>query len=280
MSALVYVNGDLVPKLSARLSVYDHGLLYGDGVWEGMRLRNGDIPYLDLHLTHLDAAVKAMALPLSLSRDELAAVIRSAIAANARQSGYVRVVMTRGPGTIGLDPRKCDPCIIVLVDDVVPFPAELYAHGLHVITSGIRFDPSNPLHRIRSLSHGHMTLAKAEALRAGCLDAILLTPSDLVAGTCEGHLFRVKEHAIQMANAGLPADVAANLVHEIAVRQGVPWESASLTIADLQETDEVFLAGTTGGVIGIVRLDGRDLGSGTEGPVTRAIRTAYREMLS
>lgn len=278
MSSQVYLNGTFAPKLDAKISVYDHGLLYGDGVWEGMRLRSGEIPRLDEHLKYLFAAAEAVSLPLHFSLTELAETVRSAIARNSRRYGYVRVIVTRGPGTIGLDPRKCDPQVIVLVDDVVPFPSELYEHGLHVISAKrISLDPGNPLHRVRSLSHGHMVLAKSEALRAGCLDGVLLTRDGRVAGTTEGHLFAVKNGSILSPpiEESVPEDVAADVVRErFAVRR------SSLTLADLLEADELFLAGSTGGVIGIVRLDDRTIGSGAEGSVTRSIRMSASETVS
>ena len=232
MSSRVYLNGDLVPKLDARLSVYDHGLLFGDGVWEGMRLFRGEVFHLSDHLSLLFAAAKTVSLPLPFSADELAAAIASAVAANTRQYGYVRVVVTRGPGTLGLDPRKCDPQVVVFVEDVVPFPQELYEHGLHVVTAaGVRLDPANPLHRVRSLSHAHMVLAKAEALRAGCLDAVLLTTSGFVAGCTEGHLFAVNDGIIRTppGDGGYPLDVTLAVVFGVAKARNVPVFEAALT---------------------------------------------------
>jgi len=272
MSSLVYLNGDFVPKLSAKLSVYDHGLLYGDGVWEGMRLRDGEIPHLDEHWHYLAAAAEVISLALPFDASEFHKLIRQTVARNVRRTGYVRIVVTRGPGTIGLDPRKCDPHIVILVDDVVPFPTELFSHGLHVVTAkSIRLDPTNPLHRIRSLSHGHMALAKSEALRAGCLDAILLTPTGEVAGTCEGHLFWVKSGSIftPPREASVSGDVAADQV-----RENRQVQSKLLTVANLFEADELFLTGTAPGTIGIVRVNNQDIGGGSEGPITRSIRTA------
>jgi branched-chain amino acid aminotransferase len=277
MPSRVYLNGTYVDKLDARLSVYDHGLLYGDGVWEGMRLFHGEVFRLDEHLKLLTEAAAALLLPLPWSTKELADTVRAAVAANVRQFGYVRVIITRGAGTIGLDPRKCDPQLIILVDDVVPFPAELSSHGLHAITaSKVQLDPANPLHRVRSLSHAHMTIAKAEALRAGCLEAVLKTTNDKVAGGTEGHIFVVKNAAIRTpsSNESVPVDVWRDVVREAA---GVPFTEASVSFAELTTADELFLAGTTGGVIAIVQLDGQTIGSGCEGPITRTLRTTIRE---
>ncbi len=275
MSSRAWLNGDLVDKLAARVSVYDHGLLYGDGVWEGLRLVAGTVYRLADHVALLTAAAESLFIPLP--KIDLTAAVTAAVAANARRDGYVRVILTRGPGTLGLDPRKCDPQLAVLVDDVVPFPAELYGHGLHVVTArSVRLDPANPLHRVRSLSHGHMVLAKAEALRAGCLDAVLLTTAGTVAGCTEGHLFAVAGGTLRTPPAGgaFPPDVLRAVVLETAAGQAIAVEEADLFPADLLAADELFLAGTSGGVIAVGRVDGTDVRGGGEGPVTKAVRAA------
>lgn len=280
MSSRVYLNGEFVDKLDAKLSVYDHGLLYGDGVWEGMRLFRGEIFRLSEHIELLVAAAEDVSLALPFSKDDLAIAVHQAVAANSRQFGYIRIIITRGPGTIGLDPRKCDPHIVILVDDIVPFPAELYEHGVHLITSTkIRLDPANPLHRVRSLSHGHMAIAKAEALKAGCLEAVLLDTKGRIATCTEGAFFAVQNGEIRTvpSSEAMPRDVMANIVRELAETANIPVRETPLA-ADQVTKDELFLAGTNGGIIGIVRLDGQSIGRGEEGPITRTLRLAFREL--
>ena len=261
--SLVYVNGELLDKSAARVSPFDHGFLYGDGVWEHLRVFDGKPFCPDAQLGHLFAAATALEIDIPLSLAELRAAVGATVTANDRTSGYVRVIVSRGPGTIGPDPRKIEPQVLITAEEYQPFPSELYSHGLHVVTH-MAIDRDNPYHAVRVLGAPHVVGAKRAALRAGCLDAILLDRQGRIGGTTEGRLFVVKGGVVRRA-WGLP-DVAAD----------VDATDTEVTAADVRAADEVFLAGTAAGVIAVVRCDGVDIGGGAGGPVTKEIREAYR----
>lgn len=266
----VWVNGTLMDKTRACVSVFDHGLLYGDGVWEHLRIVGGEPFDLPAHLDVLSAAAAALGVDLPLSRDELAGAVRGTIRANDRTSGYVRIVVTRGPGTLGPDPRKLDPQVVIVAEEYHPFPVELYGHGLHVVVYPVPVDIEAPENRVRSLGRPHIVLAKQYALRHGCLEAVLTDRAGGLVGTTEGMLLVCRGGTILPA-AGLPPEPLGRhlLPGESLVSQG------PLTVADLLTADEAFIVGTTCGVIGVVRVDGRTIGGGTEGPITRSVRDRY-----
>ena len=259
--SLLWVNGELIDKAAARVSPFDHGFLYGDGVWEHLRVFGGELFSPADQLAHLFAAARVLDIDIPLSPVELRTAIESIVKANSRTHGYVRVIVSRGPGTIGPDPRKIDPQVFITAEEYLPFPIELYSHGLHVVTCAA-VDREYKYHTVRTLGAPHVVGAKAAALQAGCLDAILLDRLGRVAGTTEGRLFVVKEGEVRRGWGF--HDVAADLD---------AVDDPELTVADVLAADEVFVAGTVPGVIAVVRCDKSDIGSGTEGPVTRALRT-------
>jgi branched-chain amino acid aminotransferase len=273
--SLVWVNGRLVDKADARVSPFDHGFLYGDGVWEPLRVFNGELFRPTGHVTHLFTAAAVMGIDIPLSRVELVAAIESAVKANDRTEGYVRVIVTRGPGTIGPDPRKIDPQVFIIAEEYHPFPVELYDHGLHVVTAPVPLAPSNPAEYVRTLGRPLLALAKVYALGQGCLEAILLSADGFACAATEGNLFAVRDGTV-LGLPSWPGEVTRTVVMELAREAGIPTGTAEVRGTDLPSLDELFLAGTSCGVIGIVRIDGQDVGGGTEGPVTRAIRERYR----
>ena len=216
-------------------------------------------------------------IDIPLSTDELLAAIDATAQANGRTEGYVRVIVTRGPGTIGPDPRKVEPQVIVIAEEYQPFPRELYAHGLHAVVSPLVLDPLNPAHRFRTLNQLHVVQAKRHALQNGCLEALFQTRDGHIVGTTEGVLFAVKDGAFVIAG-GHPEDATGFAVAVLAGEAGTVVAEYGVTLADLLAADEVFIAGTACGVIGIVRIDGTDIGSGIEGLVTRDVRDGYRQL--
>jgi branched-chain amino acid aminotransferase len=276
--SLVWLNGALVDKAAAGISPFDHGLLYGDGVWEHLRLFNGQ-PFRATHqIRILFAAAAVVGIDVPLSQEELLAAVLAAAAANNRREGYVRVVVTRGPGTIGPDPRKIEPQVIVIAEEYRPFPDELYGHGLHAVVSPLPLDPQNPAHRVRTLNQLHVVQAKRHALQNGCLEALLQTHDGRLVGTTEGFLFAVKDGRLVSAR-GQSEDATAFAVAALAGEVGGTIAESAVTRGDLLSADEVFIAGTSCGVIGIVRLDGTSIADGTEGRVTREIRAAYHHLV-
>jgi branched-chain amino acid aminotransferase len=275
--SLLWINGQLVDKSEARVSPFDHGFLYGDGVWEPLRVFGGKPFRPEDHVRYLFAAAEVLGIDIPLSQSELIAAVEATVQANNRTEGYVRVIVTRGPGTIGPDPRKIDPQVIIIAEEYQPFPAELYDHGLHVVTFPDRLDTANPVNRVRTLGQPHVVGAKRHALTNGCLDALLANPSGELIGTTEGFLFLVKDGALVVAG-GQPADATGYRVATLAADGGAVVAEYTVKTPDLLAADEAFLAGTSYGVIGIVRVDGKDIGTGTEGPVTREIRRRYHAL--
>src|SRR5688572_7005 len=170
--SLIWLNGTLTDKADVRVSPFDHGLLYGDGVWEHLRLFNGKPFRAQHHLKVLFTAAEAVGIDIPLSHDELIAAIGATAKANNRAEGYVRVIVTRGPGTIGPDPRKIEPQVIVVAEEYQPFPQELYGHGLHAALAPVFLSDENVAHRYRTLNQLHVVQAKRYALQNGCLEAL------------------------------------------------------------------------------------------------------------
>jgi branched-chain amino acid aminotransferase len=278
----VYINGRLVAKADATVSVYDHGLLYGDGVFEGIRIYGGKVFRLREHVDRLYDSARAIYLDIPLSREEMAEAITGTVKANAKQNGYIRVVVTRGAGSLGLDPRKTtDPQVIVIVDDITLYPPELYENGLEIITaSTIRNHPNALSPRIKSLNYLNNIMAKVEAVRAGCLEALMLNDKGEVAECTGDNVFLVKRGVLRTPplDAGILEGVTRNAVLELARADGIPVEEVALTRYDVYTADECFLTGTAAEVIPVVKCDGRVVGAGKPGPVTRQLRERFHQM--
>lgn len=277
--SLLWIDSQLVEKADARVSPFDHGFLYGDGVWDHLRVFGGKVFRPEYPLEYLRNSAALLRIPRPYSPRELLLAIEATVRANNRTEGYVRVIVSRGPGTIGPDPRKIDPQVIIIVEEYHPFPLELYDHGLHASVAPIRIDLSHPIIMSRMLGRPHIALAKQHALDEGCLEAVLLRPDGAVLAGTEGTLFVVRDGKVRYLTSW-PIDVVWQEVLELAHNAGIygGLERNPTRPEDLLAADEVFLAGTTCGVIGVVRLDGKDIGTGTEGPVTRQIREAFRRL--
>ena len=272
--SLVWINGRLVDKAEARVSPFDHGFLYGDGVWEALRVYGGRLFRPDEHLARFYAAASGLIdIDIPLSPDELRSAIDATLQANNRSNGYIRVIVTSGPGTIGPDPRKLDPQVIIIAEEYLPFPLELYGHGLHACVAPFPVNVLNPGSWGRTLGRPDIALNKRFALKVGCLEAILTDTGGGVLGGTEGDLFLVREG--KLIPVPPSSSVPSAVVLEIARTVLPVGFEAPVRAEQLHSSDEVFLAGTSCGIIGIIRIDGKDIGSGTEGPVTRSIREAY-----
>ena len=278
----VYINGKFYDKADAKISVYDHGLLYGDGVFEGIRVYNGKVFRLRQHVDRLYDSARAIYLDIPLSPEEMAAAITSTVAANAKRDGYIRAVVTRGSGSLGLDPRKTtDPQVIVIVDDISLYPPELYENGMEIVTaSTIRNLPSALDPRIKSLNYLNNIMAKVEAVRAGCFEALMLNHKGEVAECTGDNVFLVKRGVLRTPplDAGILEGVTRNAVLELARAAGVPVEEVALTRYDVYTADECFLTGTAAEVIPVVKCDGRVLGTGKPGPITRQLRERFHHL--
>jgi branched-chain amino acid aminotransferase len=280
MSTRVWINGQLFDKADAKVSVYDHGLLYGDGVFEGIRVYAGRVFKHKEHIDRLYDSAKAIALTIPLSPEKMMAAVEETVKANNKIDGYIRLLVTRGPGTLGLDPRKCDPQVIVIVDDISLYPRELYENGLEVITSSyIRNHPNALNPRIKSLNYLNNILAKMEAIRAGCLEAIMLNHKGEVAECTGDNLFVVKHGLLRTppTDAGILEGITRDFVIGLAKQAGVPFREASLTRHDVYVADELFLTGTAAEVIAVTKVDDRVIGAGKQGPVTRQLREMFQK---
>jgi branched-chain amino acid aminotransferase len=275
----VWINGKLFDKADAKVSVYDHGLLYGDGIFEGIRVYASKVFRLDEHIRRLYESARHIALEIPMTPAALTAAVNDTVRANQKVEGYIRLVITRGGGSLGLDPRKCsDPQIIIIVDDIALYPAEVYEQGLEIITASTIRNHSNALNpRIKSLNYLNNIMAKMEAIRAGCLEAIMLNANGEVAECTGDNIFLVKrgELLTPPLHAGILEGVTRNAVLEIARAAGIPTHEMTMTRHDVYAADECFLTGTAAEVIAVVKVDGRVLGNGKPGPVTKQLRESF-----
>jgi branched-chain amino acid aminotransferase len=274
----VYMNGKLFDRDEAKVSVYDHGLLYGDGVFEGIRVYNGKVFRHQQHIDRLYESAKHIALEIPMSPGDLMQAVNDTVKANSKIEGYIRLVVTRGPGNLGLDPRSCKPNVIIIVDDISLYPKELYENGLKIVTASLIRNHPNALNpRIKSLNYLNNILAKIEAIRAGCLEALMLNHKGEVAECTGDNVFVIKHGLLRTPppDAGILEGVTRNLVIELAKKASIPFAEATLTRHDIYAADECFLTGTAAEVIAVTECDGRVIGNGKQGPVTKQLRDAF-----
>jgi branched-chain amino acid aminotransferase len=282
MGLKVYISGKLYDKDDAKISVYDHGLLYGDGVFEGIRSYGGKVFRLDQHLDRLYASARAIRLEIPLAKDAMAKAVRDTLQANGITDGYIRLVITRGAGYLGLDPRKTsNPQVIIITDHIELYPAELYEKGLAIVTaSTIRNHPNALNPRIKSLNYLNNILAKIEGVDAGAPEALMLNHKGEVAECTGDNLFLVRrgELVTPPTDAGILEGITREAVIELARSAGHAVHEVALTRHDVYVADECFLTGTAAEVIPVVKCDGRPIGSGQPGPVTRELRKKFIEL--
>ncbi len=278
MATQVWINGQYHDKLDAKISVYDHGLLYGDGVFEGLRVYSGKVFKHREHIDRLYDSAKAIALKIPIPPTDMLKAVEDAVAHNKKIDGYIRLIVTRGAGSLGLDPRKCEPNIIIIVDDIVLYPKELYEAGLEVITSSyVRNHPNATNPRVKSLNYLNNILAKIEAIRAGCLEAIMLNHKGEVAECTGDNIFVIKKGVLRTppSDAGILEGITRNFVIELAAKAGIPFREESLTRYDVYVADEIFLTGSAAEVIAVTKVDDRVIGTGQQGPITVRLRELF-----
>jgi len=280
MSQQIYINGEYFSKADAKISVYDHGLLYGDGVFEGMRIYSGKVFRLEQHLIRLWESALSIGLKIPISIQKLADDVNECVSINKLDEGYIRLVVTRGSGALGLDPYKCDnPQVICIVDKITLYPDELYQNGLELVTAAtIRNHPAALSPRIKSLNYLNNILAKMEGLKAGCVEALMLNHKGEVAECTGDNLFVVKNALLitPPVEAGILEGITRNAVLELADEMGIASIEAALTRHDIYTADECFLTGSAAEVIAAVKLDDREIGDGKPGPVTNQLNQAFR----
>jgi branched-chain amino acid aminotransferase len=282
MSLKVYISGQLYDKADAKISVYDHGLLYGDGVFEGMRSYGGKVFRLAEHLRRLWNSAKAICLEIPMSQDEMALAVTDTLRANRIDDGYVRLVVTRGSGTLGLDPNRCTrPEVIIIADYISLYPQEYYENGLQIITaSTVRNHPAALSPRIKSLNYLNNILAKIEGQQAGCVEALMLNHKGDVAECTGDNIFIVRggELLTPPNDAGILEGITRGAVLELARGAGISVHEAPLSKHDVYVADECFLTGSAAEIVPVVKVDGRKIGDGKPGPMTRELTRGFREL--
>ena len=277
----VYLDGKFVEAADAKVSVFDHGLLYGDGIFEGIRLYQGNVFRLEDHLERLWFSAKALMLTIPLTRAEMAAAVCEACRQNGLRDGYIRLVVTRGPGDLGLAPWLCAKAsVIIIADKIALYPPELYATGLTVVTVPTRRVGAAAVPPvIKSLNYLNNILAKLDARQAGAQEAVMLNDQGFVAECTGDNIFIVRKGRIYTpaAQQGGLRGITRDTIFDIAQSLGVPAEEHDLTRYDLWTADECFLTGTGAEVIAVVKLDSRDIGDGKPGPVTHRVLGEFRK---
>jgi branched-chain amino acid aminotransferase len=282
MSFQVYIDGQLYAKEDAKISVYDHGLLYGDGVFEGIRSYGGKVFRMEAHLDRLWNSAKAILLKIPVSREVMARAIEKTLAVNGIEDGYIRVVVTRGAGTLGLDPNRCsNPQVIIITDYISLYPEELYRQGLEIITVSVaRNHPAALSPRIKSLNYLNNILAKIEGAQAGCVEALMLNHKGEVAECTGDNLFLVRggELLTPSLESGILEGITRDAVIELARAAGITVHEMPLTKHDVYIADECFLTGTAAEVVPVVKVDSRPIGCGVPGPTTRDLIERFHKL--
>ncbi len=279
MALKIWLDGKLVDKKDAKISVFDHGLLYGDGVFEGIRVYNSRVFELEAHIRRLYDSAKAIRLEIPMSRSELISAVEKTVEANGVIDGYIRLLVTRGVGTLGLNPFICkDSRLIIIADNIQLYPEELYEKGMKVISATtVRNHPLAIPPQVKSLNYLNNILAKIEALDYEVPEAIMYNHEGYVAEATGDNVFIVRDGVIYTppAEAGSLEGVTRGVVIKLAKEENLEVVEKNLTRFDLYVCDEFFLTGTAAEVIGIVEIDGRVIGDGKPGPITKLLRKKF-----
>lgn len=283
MTPKIYINGKFYSKEDAKISVYDHGLLYGDGVFEGMRTYSGKVFRLVEHIDRLYESARAILLTIPMSKQDLIDAVKKTVELSGLSDSYIRLVVTRGAGSLGLDPnRTSDPQIIIIVDLIALYDRKYYDEGLKIITaSTIRNHPAALSPRIKSLNYLNNIMAKIEGLQAGCMEAIMLNHKGEVAECTGDNIFIVKHgHLLTPpTDAGILEGITRNAILELAKELKIPAREATLTRHDLLVADECFLTGSAAEVIPVVSIDSRPIGLGNVGQTTRLLMSEFKKLV-
>ncbi len=275
MSAKVWIDGQLVAREDAKISVYDHGLLYGDGVFEGIRVYNGRIFESEAHFRRLYDSARAIRLEIPYTAQELVGATMQTVKACGFTDCYVRLVVTRGVGYLGLNPNKCErPTVFIIADTIDMYPREMYENGMSIITATvIRNHPNAIPPRVKSLNYLNNILAKIEAADAGVPEAVMLNHDGNVAECTGDNIFVVRDGVVSTPTTtdGILEGITRNVIIRLCRQNNIPVVERSLQRVDLYIADEMFLTGTAAEVIAVTKVDGRPVGTGKVGPITRRL---------
>lgn len=280
----IFLDDQFVKKEEAKISVYDHGFLYGDGVFEGIRVYDGNIYRLNQHLKRLYNSAKAIMLKIPYSFEEMTEILVQAVRKNGFQDAYIRLVISRGIGDLGLDPYKCqNPSVIVIVEQLAIYPKEFYDNGLEIVSVGSRRNAPDVLSpKLKSLNYLNNILVKIEAHLAGVSEALMMNNQGYVAECSADNIFIVKDDEILTPPGYIGAleGITREAIIEIADNLGYRVKEEPFTRHDVYTADEVFLTGTAAEVIAVVKVDGRQVGDGKPGPTTKVLLEAFRNQVS
>jgi branched-chain amino acid aminotransferase len=283
MNPKIYINGKFYDKADAKISVYDHGLLYGDGVFEGIRAYSGRVFRLKQHVDRLYHSALGIHLQIPMKREEMASAIVDTLAHNKLADAYIRLVVTRGAGSLGLDPRKTsDPQVIIIADKISLYPEELYEHGLKIVTAATTRNHPNAVNpRIKSLNYLNNILARIEGTQAGCMEALMLNHKGELAECTGDNIFVVRAGKLHTpsVDSGILEGVTRDAVIELARAAGYSVTERTMDRHDVFTADECFLTGTAAELISVVECDGRLIGTGKPGPITRELRERFHRLV-
>jgi len=279
----VWINGELVDKSQASVSVYDHGLLYGDGVFEGIRVYNGKIFQCDAHIDRLFASAAAIRLKVPYTKEQIVEAMEQSVSANGIVDGYIRLVITRGVGTLGLNPFKCSsPVVFIIADQIAIYSPEMYENGLDVIIAKTRrispemFPPS-----VKSCNYLNNIMAKIEAIDAGVPEAIMLNAAGQVAEATGDNVFIVSDGVIitPPVEAGILDGITRRVTMKLAKELNIPLIERAIEVDELYNADECFLTGTAAEIIAVRKVNDRVIGEGKAGPITLKLLEAFRNFI-
>ena len=278
---LIYIDGEFLPKAEAKVSVFDHGLLYGDGVFEGIRSYNGRVFKLDEHLERIYDSAKSIMLQIPVPIETMKETVLETLRRNNLTEAYIRLVVTRGVGDLGLDPDKCPkPSIIIIADKIALYPQKFYEDGLEIVTVSVRRNYAEAINpRIKSLNYLNNILAKIEGKQSGAEEVLMLNAEGYVVECSGDNIFWVKNEVLVTppVHMGILEGVTRNSVIDLARDAGMQVEERVFTRHDLYIADECFLTGTAAEVIPVVKIDRRAIGDGQPGKVTAKLIAAFRQ---
>ena len=277
----VYISGKFFDKESAKISVFDHGFLFGDGVFEGMRSYNGKVFRLREHMLRLWNSAKSLMIEIPINIEEMESATYETLKVNNISDGYIRLIVTRGIGTLGLDTHLCeDPQIVIIADHLALYPNEFYEKGLDIVTaSTVRTNPSMVSPQIKSLNYLNNILAKIEGRQSGCVEALMLNTKGEVAECTGDNIFIITRGVLHTPSteAGILEGITRQTVLDIAAEMGIPIKEAPMTRHDIFVADECFLTGSAAELIPVVKLDGRIIGDGKPGTMTMKLLDRFHE---
>jgi branched-chain amino acid aminotransferase len=282
MSLIIYLNGEFVKEEEAVVSVFDHGVLYGDGIFEGIRAYHGRVFKLKEHIDRLYESAHVIQLDIGLSKEEMMEVVLETCRRNNLEDAYIRLVVTRGKGDLGLDPRKCPkPTVFCIASGIQLYPEELYEKGMSIVTVPTRRNNPEAMNpRVKSLNYLNNIMAKMEAILSGVPEALLLNNEGYVTEATGDNVFIVKNGVLMTPppHLGLLEGITRNTVMELAREKGIPVEEKLFNRLDVYLADECFLTGTAAELIPVISVDGRQIGDGKPGQMTKDLIAAYREL--